>query len=83
MMDILAVDFQLRKLTKVTHTKDDHVLHTKKYENKIRNFIDNIEATMTAKEVILVMEAIISPIHHRRVKNPIILQVVDDYFCIT
>ena len=83
MMDILAVDFQRRKLTKITHTKDDHDLHIKKYENKIRDFIIDIEGTMTAKEVVLVMEAIISPIHHRRVKNPIILQVVDDYFCIT
>jgi hypothetical protein len=80
MMDILKVDFQLRKVTKVTHTKNDHDQYMKKYEGKIRDFIDDMEDTMSLQEAFIVMQAIISPIHHRRVKNPLMLQIIEDYF---
>jgi hypothetical protein len=83
MMDILKVDFQQRKLTKVTHTKDDHDEYMKKYERKIRIFVSDMEDTMSMQEAFLVMQGIISPLHHRRIKNPVMLQAIDDFFAIT
>ncbi len=79
-MNILAIDFQKRKLSNVFETKKDLDNADKIHDKKISDLLDVMKKTLTSRQYTQALEAITSFNYHKKITNAKVIFYIDKYF---
>ncbi len=79
-MNILAVDFQKKKLSYISESKKDLEQHNYNCEKKITEFLEKMKKDLTPRQYVQALEAISSCGHFAKVRNEKVLDFIDGYF---
>ena len=79
-MNILAVDFQKRKLSYVSENKKELERHYQNHEKKISEFLVQMKDALTPRQYVQALEAISSCGHYAKIRDVKVLKFIDAYF---